>query len=167
MIELSAAALFLLSTFYGGVPADTALEAKAAPVSMFEAKVHDQPITLEAYVREYFKDTPVMAEIAKCESRFRHVGKSGKIIRGEVTSEDVGVMQVNEYFHEKTATVLGFDLHALDGNLAYAKWLYAKEGIKPWFSSSKCWQKSNTPARTNFPENSHGLARADVKPSAN
>jgi len=156
MMELSTAALFLLSTFYGGAPAaDTAPEANAAPVGMFTAEVHDQPITLEVYVREYFKDTPVMAEIAKCESRFRHVGKSGKVIRGEVTPDDVGVMQVNEYFHEKTATSLGFDLHTLDGNLAYAKWLYAKEGTKPWFSSSKCWQKSTT------------LAKADVKGSAN
>lgn len=146
-MELSTAALFLLSTFYGSAPLDTAPEANAAPLSMFAAEVHDQPVTLESYVREYFKDTPVMAEIAKCESRFRHVGKTGKVIRGEVTPDDVGVMQVNEYFHEKTAKTLGLDLRTLDGNLAYAKWLYAKEGTKPWFSSSKCWQKSMTIAK--------------------
>ncbi|MDP3803921.1 MAG: hypothetical protein Q8Q87_00045 [Candidatus Omnitrophota bacterium] len=119
------------------------------------APVVDQPLTLEEYVREYFKDTPIMAEIAKCESRFRHLGRNGKVLRGEVAREDLGVMQINEFYHEERADKLGIDLHTLDGNLAYAKWLYNKEGTAPWFASSKCWQKADT------------LARADIKLKTN
>lgn len=115
----------------------------------------NQPVTLEEYVRDYFENTPVLAEIAKCESHFRHLGTSGRVIRGEVTTEDVGVMQINEFYHEERAKMLGLDLHTLDGNLAYAKWLYRKEGTVPWSSSSRCWQKADT------------LAKADAKTVAN
>ena len=129
LLELTSGVLLLMSALYGtGLPAQSTLTA-------------DQPITLEVYVRDYFKDTPLLAEIAKCESRFRHLGKNGKIIRGEVAVEDVGVMQINEFYHEDRAAALGFNLHTLDGNLAYAKWLYAKEGTAPWASSARCWQK--------------------------
>jgi hypothetical protein len=147
MMELSAAALFLFSTLYGPSTDGTAPKLTLTPVEVAQVGIHDRPVTLETYVREYFKDTPVLAEIAKCESRFRHVLNSGAVIRGEVTPDDIGVMQVNEYFHEKAAKVLGLNLHTLDGNLAYAKWLYTKEGTKPWFSSSKCWHASPTLAQ--------------------
>lgn len=162
-IELATAAVFLFSTFYGAPAAVyNSLQLQTAGRFTMEDRdteqsslLADKPLTLEQYVREYFKDTPIMAEIARCESRFRHLGKGGKVLRGEVTAEDLGIMQINEFYHEDTAKVLGFDLHTLDGNLAYAKWLYAKEGIAPWFSSSRCWQKSDT------------LAKADIKATTN
>lgn len=148
-IQLITAAALLFSTFYGP-PSDTLVAFLVTEVGFGQTAPANRPITLEQYVREYFKDTPIMAEIARCESRFRHLGKGGKVLRGEVTAEDLGVMQINEFYHEDTAKVLGIDLHTLDGNLAYAKWLYTKEGIIPWFSSSKCWQKSDTLARADI-----------------
>ncbi len=149
-LELTTAAIFLLSTFYGTPIAAEKLATLDSGMS--QIILADKPITLEQYVREYFTDTPILAEIAKCESRFRHIGRNGKVLRGETVVEDVGVMQINEFYHEDTAKALGLDLHTLDGNLAYAKWLYAKEGITPWYSSAKCWQKSNTLAKTGFAE---------------
>ncbi|HEY4508242.1 MAG TPA: hypothetical protein VJJ55_01130 [Candidatus Paceibacterota bacterium] len=146
-IELTTAALFLLSSFYGTPTADTqskeiiAAKNSIPPISAVRA---DRPLTLEEYVREYFEDTPVLAEIAKCESRFRHLGWNGAVLRGDTVPEDLGVMQINEFYHEERANALGVDLHTLDGNLAYAKWLYNKEGTLPWYSSSKCWQKPDT-----------------------
>ncbi len=148
MIELTTSFVLLLGSLYGGVSA-TAETPPKGPVPVEQAMAN-QPVTLESYIREYFKDTPIMAEIAKCESRFRHLGRNGKVLRGELTVEDLGVMQINEFYHEDTAKVLGFDLHTLDGNLAYAKWLYAKEGTVPWYSSAKCWQKSDTIAKTDI-----------------
>jgi hypothetical protein len=100
------------------------------------------PITLESHVREYFKDDPILAEIAKCESQFRHIGNSGKVIRGKVNKADVGVMQINEKYHLDQAEKLGYDLHTLEGNMAYAKWLYEKQGPQPWYPSEKCWGKA-------------------------
>ena len=84
-----------------------------------------------------------MAQIAYCESRFRHVGSDGNLFRGEINNRDVGVMQVNEYYHLAQAVKLGYDIYTLDGNLAYAQWLYNKEGTVPWLSSSPCWGKEN------------------------
>ena len=90
-------------------------------------------------VRQYFKDTPILIEIAKCESTFRHLNKNGRIIRGKVNSSDIGVMQINEYYHSKEAEKLGIDLYSLEGNMEYAMYLYEKEGTRPWISSSPCW----------------------------
>jgi len=92
-----------------------------------------------AYVKEYFADAPIMMEIARCESTYRQSTLQGSVIRGRVNPADVGVMQINEYYHADTAEKLGIDLHTLEGNLAYAKYLYEKEGVRPWKSSQKCW----------------------------
>ena len=98
--------------------------------------------TVEQYVREYFADAPIMAEVARCESRFKQFDNDGSINRGVVNNKDLGVMQVNEYYHGKTADKLGLDLYSIQGNVAYAKYLYEKEGTRPWASSSPCWSKS-------------------------
>jgi hypothetical protein len=94
---------------------------------------------VEARVREYFSDVPVMANIAWCESKFTHSDRNGNVLRGIVAS-DVGVMQINEYYHTQTAHKLGIDLHSLTGNLAYARYLYEREGTRPWNSSAHCWK---------------------------
>ncbi len=104
-----------------------------------ERELAKNPETLGAYVRDYFEDAPVMADIAWCESRYRHLDKDGTIFRGKAVPEDIGVMQINTYFHEDTAEELGIDLYSLSGNLEYARYLYEKEGTRPWNSSRPCW----------------------------
>lgn len=99
------------------------------------------PKNVERFIEDYFADIPVMAKIAYCESRNRHVDKNGQILKGEVTPLDRGVMQINLYFHEDAAAEMGLDLHDLDDNVAYARYLYEKQGAKPWMASSKCWSK--------------------------
>lgn len=95
----------------------------------------------EEQVREYFKDKPILAEIAKCESRFRQTDENGEVLRGEINNQDVGVMQINEKYHLKTSQDKNIDIYTLEGNLAYARELYDKLGSDPWKSSSKCWSK--------------------------
>src|SRR3989344_3616632 len=107
--------------------------AKAAPAFAQSAQ------SIEEYVKDYFTDIPIMVEIARCESKFRHFGKNGSVLRGEIVREDVGVMQVNEYYHKKTAVKLGLDLYSIEGNVAYSRYLFEKEGTTPWLSSSRCW----------------------------
>lgn len=104
----------------------------------------DQPlstVSTEAYVRDYFKDIPLLAEISRCESTFRQYGDNGKPIKGLVNKSDIGIMQINTYYHGESAQKLGFDLTTIDGNLGYARYLYGKYGTDPWSSSSKCWKK--------------------------
>ena len=95
--------------------------------------------TTEEKVTQYFAETPILVDIARCESRFRHTDKQGNVLRGEITPADVGVMQINEKYHLETSKKLGYDIHTLEGNLAYAKYLYEKQGARPWLASSHCW----------------------------
>lgn len=99
-------------------------------------------MTVEEYVRNYFSDVPVMIEIAKCESQFRQHDKNGEVLRGEENNLDRGVMQINEYFHDENSDKLGYDILTLEGNTAYARYLFEKYGVKPWKSSSKCWGRT-------------------------
>jgi len=124
--------LILLLAGALGTPSDT---------TALQVDGQANPETLGAYVREYFSDTPIMASIAWCESRMRHLEKDGTVYRGRINKSDVGVMQINTYYHEATATDMGIDLYSLEGNLAYAKYLYEKQGTVPWNSSKACWGK--------------------------
>lgn len=52
---------------------------------------------------------------------------------------EVGILQIYPKYHQKKAESMGFDIYTTEGNLNYGLWLYAKEGVKPWRSSKKCW----------------------------
>jgi len=95
---------------------------------------------MEAYLRKQFGDQDaILVDIARCESNLHQFDSSGNIIRGVVNSADIGVMQINERYHDETAAKLGLDLHTVEGNVAYAKHLYEEQGTAPWKSSQKCW----------------------------
>ncbi len=111
------------------------------------AIVMPKATTVQEYVRAYFADIPVMSKVAFCESTFRQFDKDGSVHRGVVNSKDVGVMQINEYYHLETAEKLGLDIYTIQGNVAYARYLFEKEGTTPWLSSSPCWGKENHIAR--------------------
>lgn len=96
----------------------------------------------EKQVREYFADTPVMIEIARCESKFRQFTDAGNPLR---SAGMIGVFQFYESIHAPGASVLGFDLTTLEGNLGYAKHVYQSEGTAPWNGSKYCW---NVPLST-------------------
>jgi hypothetical protein len=98
--------------------------------------------TTKQIVQEYFADTPVLIDVALCESRFIQFDADGTVHRGVINPQDVGVMQINEKYHLSTSKKLGLDIHSLEGNLAYAKYLYEKQGTRPWEYSSKCWNKT-------------------------
>jgi hypothetical protein len=144
MIELTTTLLILLGAMHGGAAIDAAdiLEKTALAKEGNATIEYIEPQTLEAYVRSYYKDTPILAEISKCESRFRQYDRKGNVIRGLENSKDVGLMQINEHYHLETAKKLGYDLKTIDGNLAYAKHLYGEEGVDPWSASAKCWSKA-------------------------
>jgi len=96
-------------------------------------------VEIEAQVREYFSDIPVMAEIAACESKFTQFGTSGAALRGGMSGKMIGIFQIYEDIHAEYAKGLGMDIYTVEGNLAYARRLYEREGTKPWLSSFPCW----------------------------
>ncbi|MDB5266300.1 MAG: hypothetical protein JWN89_115 [Parcubacteria group bacterium] len=50
-------------------------------------------------------------------------------------------MQINENYHLEDSKKLGYNIYTIEGNVAYAKYIYDKSGAKPWMSSSPCWAK--------------------------
>lgn len=134
-------------TSFGGVPFTPTIAPETVEVKEI-VQVEDKKVaakenlTAEEYVRHYFSDIPVMIEIARCESRFRQHDRDGEVLRGEKNNLDRGVMQINEYFHNENSEKLGYDILTIEGNTAYARYLFEKYGLKPWVSSARCWGKT-------------------------
>ncbi len=99
-------------------------------------------INTEQIVRSYFEDIPVMIQIARCESTFRHKLEDGSVLKGVVDPADTGVMQINKRYHEKTATAMNLDLDDINQNMEYARFLYETQGTQPWNASSPCWRNN-------------------------
>ena len=149
MIEIITTSVFVLSSIYGSPTATTVdnistTTAPGASIRIEQTTTTKIPTSkeLEAKAREYFKNDPILVDIARCESSFRHLTEDGNVLRGKVNNGDVGLMQINEYYHAKTADKLGLDLETLEGNMAYAKYLYNREGGQPWKASSTCWNQA-------------------------
>lgn len=96
----------------------------------------------EQAVREYFKDIPIMVQVARCESTFRHTLADGSVLRGVVDKADTGVMQINTRYHGARAAELGLDLQKLEDNMAFARALYNEQGTRPWSASAPCWDRT-------------------------
>ncbi len=96
-------------------------------------------LTVEEEVKLYFKNDPTMWRIAYCESKYRQFNKDGSLLRGVQNPKDVGVFQINEYWHLAQSKRLGLDIHTLKGNLAYAAYLRAQNGYRDWGWSKSCW----------------------------
>ena len=125
-----------VSLALGGAPS----QASTTPV--MTSASFSQSQTVEQYVREYFADAPIMAEIAACESQFRQFGKDGRVIKNP-TSTAIGTFQIMASIHAEFADEkLGLDVYSLQGNAAYARYLYDRQGTTPWDSSKPCWGKS-------------------------
>ncbi len=122
------------STEYGRI-----VTAQAIPK---EASADASTLNEEKIVRSYFRDLPIMVQIARCESTFTHTLADGSILRGRVDSADTGVMQINRRYHEKTAVAMDLNLNDIYHNMAYARYLYETQGTQPWSASSPCWSKT-------------------------
>ena len=97
-------------------------------------------VGVETAVRSYFAETPVMSAIASCESEFTQFNSDGSVLHGGYKHTMIGIFQIAP-LHLPTAKAHGFDVNTVAGNMAYAKYLYEREGTRPWLDSSWCWQK--------------------------
>jgi hypothetical protein len=155
MIELTTGVVFLMSSLYG---AGQHGYTEAAVANAVDSLTNEQAVPVEvgtftneklteAFLRKEFAGAPILVEVARCESEFRQFGKDGKIVRGRVDNADVGLLQVNERYHGETAKKMNIDIYTVEGNVAYAKYLYAKYGTKPWTASEPCWSRSQDLAK--------------------
>ncbi len=128
-----------------------------APSTQGQVTEAQTPIEIEKTVREYFAVTPVMIEIARCESKFRQFTDAGNVFRGGYDNNMVGVFQFYESVHQQAADDLGYDIATLQGNLDYATYVYGVSGTTPWNSAYDCWHDA-----TSTPSYDTSVATASV-----
>ena len=80
---------------------------------------------------------PRLLRIFDCESGNTQLDQNGKVIISK--TGDVGIAQINEKIHGKTAEKMGLDLRKESDNKKFANWLFSKYGIEPWRASELCW----------------------------
>lgn len=92
----------------------------------------------ELYVllTRYFGLQHIMVRIAACESRLFHV-RGGQVVVGEKTP-DVGLFQINPVNHPFMRSH-GLNPAVLEHNIAFAKYLFDRRGVRDWSSSQHCW----------------------------
>src|SRR5690606_12508644 len=78
-------------------------DALAATATSADELTYLNSRAVEEKVRDYFADTPVMVEIARCESKFRQYTDSGQPLRGGSGGGMVGVFQFFESIHQNAA----------------------------------------------------------------
>lgn len=115
-----------------------AVVAPAEPVAPIEEIADD--VTIKELVENEFGRGHVMVHIARCESHFRQFN-GGESLRGRVNPKDIGIFQINEKYHLATAKKKGLDIHTVEGNIEYARYLYDTKGTAPWIWSKPCWGK--------------------------
>lgn len=81
----------------------------------------------------------VLPIIAGCESGGRQFDDEGNLITNPTTTA-VGKYQIMASLHEEKAKSLGFDIRTEAGNEAYAKYLYAENGLEDWEATRWCWE---------------------------
>lgn len=82
----------------------------------------------------------IMQDIAFCESENRQFNDDGSVVLGKQNSLDTGRFQINQKYHLAKSKELNMDIFTLEGNTAYAMYLYEREGTRPWNWSKDCWQ---------------------------
>jgi len=134
-----------------------AMQAPTSPVEPPSVEgLHSIPFDLKlsskAQIEDYIVGTatslnlPVVKirEISKCESGMRQFKQDGELLRGIVNSKDVGLFQVNEFYHLEDSRKMGLDIHTAKGNIDYSMHLYSKYGDSPWIASKPCWSHTDS-----------------------
>ena len=112
----------------------TALTILLSQLQTALAQVVPQDIPLQEELVT-FGDLPLdLQKTIICESGGRQE-VNGKLVVSK--TKDVGIAQINLKAHSKTAKSMGLDLTDANDNLAFAKYLYEKDGITPWVCAKK------------------------------
>lgn len=86
-----------------------------------------------------YREFRLLREIVRAESTWRMYGEDGSVLRGTVNKQDLGLAQINEFYHQKVADELGYDIHSPEGNLKMLVYLYLRDGTSPWVYSQVAW----------------------------
>ncbi len=132
--------LLILAVLFGvSAPVETVAITHEEKEEIIEEKVIIEPLNVNELISQEFGTSSVMHRIAQCESGKRQFQANGEVLRGRVNNKDVGIFQINEYYHLLESKNLGFDINTTEGNIGYAKHLFETNGTRPWIWSEPCW----------------------------
>lgn len=99
-----------------------------------DAKLDNEAL-IERYARRHNHNTAVVKAVVECESRMYENATGTQAVVGK----DIGLMQINTYYHEDRAERMEIDIHTRSGNLEYGMRLMKEKGLQPWSASRHCW----------------------------
>lgn len=109
-------------------------------VDLIKVEGDTTPEIMEAisrYARLYKVDEALMKKIIRCESRFKIKARNTETVVGV----DVGLGQINTYYHDKQMKRMGLDIRNVTDNIEYMAYLMAKNGTSDYQASKRCWNK--------------------------
>ena len=98
-------------------------------------KVETLNETIERLARKYHQSVKVAKAIIHCESKGKQSARNYQAVVGV----DIGMWQLNSYYHSKSAARMGFDIYKSADNLEYGFVLLSEQGLLPWSASKYCW----------------------------
>ena len=107
--------------------------------------IEKEPVKIEEKIKDVqpHKVFPMKLQaICTCESGWKHYDENGKVLRGRINPDDIGICQINQNYWGDDAERLGLDIFTEEGNKKMAEWIYEKYGDNPWNWSRACWDKA-------------------------
>lgn len=127
------------TTSYETVPSE-AVTVDSSPLPEIKLKEAEAKIEVRPVLN------PALKRVCSCESTGKPNNEpqqfeaDGSVKKGKQNPLDTGMCQINLHYHQATAERMGLDLFTEEGNIEYANWLYAREGLTPWNWSRSCWE---------------------------
>lgn len=97
--------------------------------------------TVKEMVEDEFGVGHIMVEVARCESGWRQFKEDGSVLMSHYGTDDAGVFQINKV-HLPELKLLNLDRNKTLDNIAFARVLYDRNGLRDWEASRvTCWGK--------------------------
>ena len=100
---------------------------------------------------KYGLDPVLVQKIIGCESQWKATNVHPNVRAGTTTpwSYDIGLLQINDYYHETEWEAQGLDMKNPKDNLEFGLKMMQQQGTQPWNASKNCWLKGDTSAGYN------------------
>lgn len=89
---------------------------------------------------QYGIDENLVRRIIQCESGFVKHAVGINYRNGVAWSKDIGLGQINDYYHQDTMSRLGLDIYTPKDNLEYMFVLLKEDPSVHYKASSGCWK---------------------------
>lgn len=140
-------ALFaLIITFAPAVrAADIGITAGSTPQTQQGAKLTQRDVDnlIDKWAPGLGLSATLVKKISQCEDQGNPYAVHPNVRKGQTTawSNDIGPLQVNDYFHEGKMVKAGLKITNPVDSLKFGMEMMAKQGTTPWNWSKGCWSK--------------------------